>query len=141
MTDCHQFGCRAFNVGDLGIIEKRSVENRATPIDHPDQQTAGVFREALETSDKGAVFFLKDRPVRPLYEAEHLREVIEIVEGGQNGQLHGALFLGRNQGMFYFCSKKASKVKPGQLWPVTRRAATLIASWAVHLHVPRMRAP
>ena len=34
---------RALHIGNLGVPEERSVENRAAPVDHPNQQALRVL--------------------------------------------------------------------------------------------------
>jgi hypothetical protein len=105
VTDRDKFGRRTFDVGDLRIFEQRSVKDNATPVDHPDQEASGISGKAIEPGDESVVFCGKDRPVRRLHEAEHLREMIEIVIGRQDRQFHRAHFPSSEiRVTFLFCS-------------------------------------
>ena len=92
--------------GDVELL------TRTAPFDRLRRQALRPLAAHVDRIDlpQGTVLVREDRPVRLPHEVQHLREVIEVIEGGQYWQLHGTLFLGRNRGMFYFCSKMTLKV-------------------------------
>ncbi len=70
---------RSFEVGDLGVFEERAIEDRSSPVDHPDQQTLRVLREAAKARGERTVLVGEDLAIGSLDEIEHLDEVVEIV--------------------------------------------------------------
>jgi hypothetical protein len=48
LAACQEVVGRALHVGNLGIPEERPVEDRATPVDHSDQQALRVLGKGLK---------------------------------------------------------------------------------------------
>jgi NAD+ synthase (glutamine-hydrolysing) len=69
----------ALHVGNLGIPEERPVEDRATPVDHSDQQALRVLGKGLKPQDEGVVLVRQDWAVGGPDERQHFEEMIVIV--------------------------------------------------------------
>src|ERR1700722_5259138 len=54
---------RALYIENLGVAEERSVEDRAAPVDHPDQQALRVLGKTLKPQDEGVVLIGQNRAV------------------------------------------------------------------------------
>ena len=79
LAACQEVVGRAFHVGNLGVPEERPVEDRAAPIDHPDQQALRVLGKALKPQDEGVVLVRQDRAVGGPDERQHFDEMVVIV--------------------------------------------------------------
>ena len=73
---------RALHIENLGVAEERSVEDRAAPVDHPDQQALRVLGKALKPQDEGVVLVRQDRAVGRPDERQHFDEMIVVVVDG-----------------------------------------------------------
>ena len=63
------------------------------------------------------MLFGENRPVGPLYEAQHLNEMIEIIDRRAISAVRWTrLFPGRIR-LFYFCSKRGAKVTSRRRFP------------------------
>jgi hypothetical protein len=60
LAACQEVVSRALHIGNLGVPEERSVEDRAAPVDHPDQQALRVLGKTLEPQDEGIVLIRQD---------------------------------------------------------------------------------
>ena len=70
---------RAFQIRNLSVPEERPIEDRAPPIDHPDQQALRILGKMLETRDEGVVLIRQDRAVGSSDEREHLDEMVVVI--------------------------------------------------------------
>ncbi|MGY4445510.1 hypothetical protein ACVWZR_000167 [Bradyrhizobium sp. i1.3.1] len=83
-----QIASRGFEVGYLGVLEERAIEDRSSPVDHPDEQTLRVLREAAKARGERTMLVGEDLAIRPFDEVEHFDEVVEIIVDRQRGRLH-----------------------------------------------------
>jgi hypothetical protein len=73
---------RALYIGNLGVPEERSVEDRAAPVDHPDQQALRVLGKTLEPQDECIVIVCQDWRIGRPDERQHFDEMVVVVVDG-----------------------------------------------------------
>lgn len=88
MATLDQVTSRDFEVGYLGVLEERAIEDRPSPVDHPDEQTLRILREVAKARGERSVFVGEDLAIRPLDEVEHFHEMVEIVVDRPRCGLH-----------------------------------------------------
>ena len=79
LAACQEVVGRAFHIGNLGVSKERPVEDRAAPVDHPDQQALRVLGKALKPQDEGVVLVRQDRAVGRPDERQHFDEMVVVV--------------------------------------------------------------
>jgi len=70
---------RAFEIRNLGILEQRPIEDRASPIDHPYQQALRILGKMLEPRDESIVLVRQDRAIGGSDEREHFDEMVVVI--------------------------------------------------------------
>ena len=67
------------DVENLDVSKERPIEDRAAPVDHPDQQALRILGKALKPQDEGVVLVRQYRAVGIPDERQHFEEMIVIV--------------------------------------------------------------
>jgi hypothetical protein len=82
LAACQEVVGRALDVENLDVSKERPIEDRAAPVDHPDQQALRVLGKTLEPQDEGIVLVRQDWAVGRPDERQHFDEMVVVVEEG-----------------------------------------------------------
>nr|WP_249169902.1 hypothetical protein [Bradyrhizobium liaoningense] len=88
MATLNQVASRGIEVGYLWVLEERAIEDRPSPVDHPDEEALRILRKAAKARGERAMLVGEDLAICLLHEMEHFDEVVEIIVDRQRGRLH-----------------------------------------------------